>query len=202
MTRSALIASIWSCLFLAVTATAQIPAGSAGATSMKAAGLASRESPHGAQAAGTRGASAPKMISYYGRRLAGRKTASGERYDPAALTMAHRTLPFGTRVRVTNIRNGRSVILRVNDRGPHKRGRAADVSLAAARKLKMIKPGVIRARLEVVSRPRASQKRARAAKPAHGKRAPVKHAHGEQSHDSLMHDTQTRGKQGAWLSEK
>ncbi len=197
MTRSALIASIWSCLFLAVTASAQMPAGSADATSTKAAGSASRESPHGAQATGTRGASALKMISYYGRRLAGRKTASGERYDPAALTMAHRTLPFGTRVRVTNIRNGRSVILRVNDRGPYKHGRAADVSLAAARKLQMIKPGVIRARLEVVSRPRPSQQRTRAAKPAHSKPAQVKRTRGEPSHGG-----QASGEQGAKVSEK
>lgn len=65
----------------------------------------------------------------------GGKTASGERSDPNALTAAHRTLPFGTQVRVTNNRNGRSVVVRVNDRGPFIRGRVIDVTPAAARQL-------------------------------------------------------------------
>ena len=89
-------------------------------------------------------------ITWYGKRFAGRKTASGERFDPEAMTMAHRTLPFGTRVRVTNLRNGESVILRVNDRMPARPGRIADVSEGAARRLGMIESGVIEARLEVL----------------------------------------------------
>jgi rare lipoprotein A len=89
-------------------------------------------------------------ITYYGKRFAGRKTASGERFDPEAMTMAHRTLPFGTRVRVTNLRNGESVILRVNDRMPPGKGRIADVSEGAARRLGMIEAGVVEARLEVL----------------------------------------------------
>ena len=92
-------------------------------------------------------------VSLYGVNFAGKATASGERFDPAALTMAHRTLPFGTRVRITNLSNQRSVEVRVNDRGPAVRGRIADVSLAAARKLGMTDDGVIDATLEVIGSP-------------------------------------------------
>ncbi|HUH93680.1 MAG TPA: septal ring lytic transglycosylase RlpA family protein [Casimicrobiaceae bacterium] len=92
-------------------------------------------------------------VSLYGAGFAGKKTASGERFDPAALTMAHRTPPFGTRVRVTNLENHRSVEVRVNDRGPAVRDRIADVSLAAARKLGMTNDGVIEAALEVIEFP-------------------------------------------------
>lgn len=69
------------------------------------------------------------------------KTASGERMNPAAMTAAHRTLPFGTKVRVTNNRNGRSVVVRINDRGPFVRGRVIDVSKAAARSLGFVGAG-------------------------------------------------------------
>jgi rare lipoprotein A len=89
-------------------------------------------------------------IAYYGRKFAGRRTASGERFDPEAMTMAHRTLPFGTRVRVTNLENGKSVIVRVNDRGPSTQGRIGDVSQAAAEQLEMVQAGVVDARLEVL----------------------------------------------------
>jgi rare lipoprotein A len=92
-------------------------------------------------------------VSLYGVNFAGKTTASGERFDPGALTMAHRTLPFGTRVRVTNLSNLRSVEVRVNDRGPAVRGRIADVSLAAARRLGMTDDGVVDATLEVIGSP-------------------------------------------------
>lgn len=88
------------------------------------------------------------QISWYGERFAGRPTASGERFEPSALTMAHRQLPFGTQVRVTNPANGASVVLRVNDRGPFVGGRVADVSYGAARRLGMVEQGVITAHLE------------------------------------------------------
>jgi rare lipoprotein A len=78
-----------------------------------------------------------EIASYYGQELAGRRTASGERFNPSAMTAAHRTLPFGTRVRVTNSRNGRSVIVRINDRGPFVKGRAIDLSHGAARAIGM-----------------------------------------------------------------
>ena len=89
-------------------------------------------------------------ISMYGDGFAGRKTASGEPFDPAALTMAHRTMAFGTRVRVTNLENRRSVEVVVNDRGPFVRGRIADLSEAAARRIGMVSDGVVEALLEVV----------------------------------------------------
>jgi len=92
-------------------------------------------------------------ISLYGAEFAGKATASGERFDPEALTMAHRTLPFGTLVRVTNVENDRSVEVKVNDRGPAVSSRIADLSLAAARKIGMVKDGVVEAILEVVTIP-------------------------------------------------
>lgn len=98
-------------------------------------------------------------IAWYGGRFAGRKTASGERFDPTAMTMAHKTLPFGTRVKVTNPKNGRSVVLRVNDRGPTTPDRIADVSRAAAHRLGMLRSGVIEGRLEVVAEAKAPAKK-------------------------------------------
>ena len=97
-------------------------------------------------------------LAWYGRTFAGRRTASGEPYNPDAFTMAHRSLPFGTRVRVTDPASKRSVVLRVNDRGPTRPDRIADVSLAAAKRLGMIRAGVIDAQLSVLST-RASAKR-------------------------------------------
>ena len=81
------------------------------------------------------------MASYYGDELAGNRTASGERFDPDELTAAHRTLAFGSRVRVTNMANGKSVVVHINDRGPFSRGRVIDVSHAAAREIGMHRSG-------------------------------------------------------------
>ena len=86
----------------------------------------------------------------YGNDLAGRKTASGDLFDPKALTMAHRSLPFGTRVRVTNLKNQRSVEVVVNDRGPFASGRIADLSEAAARRIGMVSDGVVEALLDIL----------------------------------------------------
>ena len=91
--------------------------------------------------------------SFYAHRFHGRSTASGERYDETKMTAAHRTLPFGTRVRVTNLENGKAVTLRVNDRGPHRKGRVIDVSYKAAKRLGFVRDGVTRVRVEVASRP-------------------------------------------------
>ena len=88
--------------------------------------------------------------SWYGDVHQGKKTASGEIYDMHTLTAAHRTLPFGTRVRVTNIDNGRSVVVRVNDRGPFAHGRLIDVSHAAARELGVLGAGLFTVRLEIL----------------------------------------------------
>lgn len=79
--------------------------------------------------------------SYYADRFAGKRTANGELYDPEAFTAAHRSLPFGTHVRVTDMASGRSVIVRVNDRGPWSNGRVIDISRAAARALDLIRRG-------------------------------------------------------------
>ena len=99
------------------------------------------------------------MATWYGH---GQMTASGEPFDPRALTAAHRTLPFGTRVRVTHERSGKSVVVRINDRGPFgKKKRVIDVSKAAAQRLGMIDEGVAPVRLEIVSRPPAKARRAK-----------------------------------------
>ena len=90
------------------------------------------------------------MASYYGNELAGNRTASGERFDPGQLTAAHRTLPFGSMVRVTNTSNGDSVIVRINDRGPFSRGRVIDVSQAAAREIGMHRSGTERVKLALL----------------------------------------------------
>ncbi|MEX8520746.1 MAG: septal ring lytic transglycosylase RlpA family protein [Leptothrix sp. (in: b-proteobacteria)] len=88
-------------------------------------------------------------VSYYAQRHKGHRTANGERYNPTALTMAHRTLPMGSEVRVTNLRNHRSVVVRVNDRGPYARGYIADLSLAAAKQLNMLHAGIVDAELQL-----------------------------------------------------
>ena len=77
------------------------------------------------------------LASWYGPGFGGHRTASGERFNTAALTAAHRYFPFGTRVRVTNRRNGRSVVVRINDRGPFAAGRVIDLSYAASRAIGM-----------------------------------------------------------------
>jgi rare lipoprotein A len=79
------------------------------------------------------------------------KTASGERCDPGALTAAHRTLPFGTKVRVENLKNGRSVVVRINDRGPFVGGRIIDLTKAAAAKLGFLKAGTAPVKLTILS---------------------------------------------------
>jgi rare lipoprotein A (peptidoglycan hydrolase) len=88
--------------------------------------------------------------SYYGEELAGRPTASGETFDPNKLTAAHRTLPLGTRLRVTNTRNGESVVVRVNDRGPFAKHRVLDLSKGAARQIGMLRSGTARVEIELL----------------------------------------------------
>jgi len=90
--------------------------------------------------------------SWYGTQHHGKRTASGEPFDQHALTAAHRTLPFGTRVKVTNLNNQRSVVVRINDRGPFRRGRVIDLSRAAAEQLDLIRTGVAPVRLEPLGR--------------------------------------------------
>ena len=86
--------------------------------------------------------------SYYADSLDGNPTASGEPYDRQAMTAAHRTLPFGTMVKVTNLTNDQSVVIRINDRGPHTKNRIIDVSRAAAEKLGLLESGTATVRIE------------------------------------------------------
>ena len=88
------------------------------------------------------------MGSYYGPEFHGKRTASGERFNQNGMTAAHKTLAFGSRLRVTNVSNGKSVVVRVNDRGPFIRGRIVDVSTIAARQLGMVGRGVARVRIQ------------------------------------------------------
>ena len=96
--------------------------------------------PHGYHAEG--------QASYYGARHHGNKTASGERFDQNALTAAHRSLPFGSRVQVTNLRNDKTVVVRINDRGPYAKKRIIDLSQKAAEQLDMLRDGVVPVRVE------------------------------------------------------
>lgn len=94
------------------------------------------------------------LASFYGPGFHGERTASGERFDQGKMTAAHRTLPLGTRVRVTNLENGQSVILLINDRGPYgrnyRKGTIIDVSKGAAHRLEFISDGLTRVRFEVL----------------------------------------------------
>lgn len=96
------------------------------------------------------------MASWYGGKFHGRTTASGERFNKYEFTAAHRKLPFGTILRVTNLRNGKEVYVKINDRGPFVKGRILDLSLASAEALHFNRRGVIRVKIELVSLPAGS----------------------------------------------
>ena len=101
------------------------------------------------------GRSETGLASWYGEQHQGRATASGEIFDSARFTAAHRTLPLGTRLRVTNLENGRTIRVRVNDRGPYVAGRVLDLSQAAAGALGMVEEGVVWVQLDVIDPPDA-----------------------------------------------
>lgn len=90
------------------------------------------------------------VASYYADEFHGKLTSNGETFDMDGLTAAHRTFPFGTKVRVTNLENNKSVIVRVNDRGPFKEGRIIDLSRGAAKEIDLIRTGTARVKLEVL----------------------------------------------------
>ena len=92
------------------------------------------------------------MASFYSTKFNCRRTASGEKFNNGALTAAHLSLPFGSLVKVTNMRNGRTVVVRINDRGPHVKGRIIDLSKAAAKKIGIGHAGTARVRLEVLKK--------------------------------------------------
>ena len=99
------------------------------------------------------------IAAVYSTRFAGRKTASGARYNPNAMTAAHNTLAFGTRVKVTGVKSKRSAVVVITDRGPTTAGRIIDLSSAAARKIGMSRPGLRQVTLEVLSQPSAKAKK-------------------------------------------
>lgn len=90
------------------------------------------------------------VASYYAHDFHGKLTSNGETFDMNALTAAHRTFPFGTKIRVTNLENNLAVMVRVNDRGPFKEGRMIDLSLGAAKEINLVKTGTARVKLEVL----------------------------------------------------
>lgn len=108
------------------------------------------------QARGGSGQSQEGFASYYHDSFHGRKTASGQRYNKHRLTAAHRTLPLGTKIRVTNAKTGKSIVVKVNDRGPYARGRILDLSKEAASELGMVKRGIAKVELKVLSLPSGS----------------------------------------------
>ncbi|WP_413560267.1 septal ring lytic transglycosylase RlpA family protein [Bdellovibrio sp. HCB209] len=99
------------------------------------------------------GSVAKGKASWYGESHQGNRTASGEKFDMNELTAAHRSLPMGSKVKVTSVSSGKSVIVRINDRGPFSKGRIIDISEAAAKQLGMIQKGVDQVKMEVVSIP-------------------------------------------------
>ena len=140
-------------IVLASFAQAQSAGTTAPAASTAAAATPARAAPADAGAA-------QGKVAFYGRKFAGRKTASGERFDPNAMTMAHKTLPFGTLVRVTNLNNKRSVVVRVNDRGPTQPDRIGDLSAAAAQRIGMTRSGVVEAGFETIGKGNSPRRRA------------------------------------------
>ena len=91
------------------------------------------------------------VAAYYSNRFNGRKTASGQRFNNGAMTAAHNTLPFGTRVKITNVKNNRSVVVRITDRGPTTPGRSFDLTRAAASKLGYVRAGLTDVKAEIVA---------------------------------------------------
>ena len=92
------------------------------------------------------------VASFYGKKFHGRKTANGERFSMWAMTAAHKTIPFNTKVKVTNLENNKSIVVRINDYGPFSKGRIIDLSRGAAAKIGMIESGTAKVRLDIVGR--------------------------------------------------
>lgn len=90
------------------------------------------------------------LASYYGKKFNGKKTANGEKFNMNEFTAAHRTLPFNSLVKVTNLKNGKSVVVRVNDRGPGSKSRIIDLSKGAAEKIGMISNGIVKVKIELI----------------------------------------------------
>ena len=141
--------------------TGLLPGGAASAATFLLAACAGHPGPVPMQSVAT-GWQEEGEASWYGPGFHGRQTASGEVYDMEAMTAAHRELPFGSRVRVVNLDNGRETRVRINDRGPFARGRVLDLSRAAARDIDMLGSGTARVRIEVLEGVAEPVNRARA----------------------------------------
>ncbi len=145
------LAASSAALILALTPLAQAQTAAAPASAPAVAAPAPAAAPSAAAPAKATSADVSEgKVAHYGRKFNGRKTASGERFNSGAMTMAHKTLPFGTLVKVTNVKNNRSVVVRVNDRGPSTPDRVGDLTTAAGKKIRMTRSGVVDAKLEVV----------------------------------------------------
>ena len=120
-------------------------------TILQIAALALTALPVLAQAGDNRTELGTGMASYYGKEFFGSRTANGERFDPGDFTAAHRTAAFGSRIAVTNLANGKEVVVRVNDRGPWGHGRIIDISYAAAKQIGMHRTGTARVKLELLN---------------------------------------------------
>ncbi len=145
------LAASSAALILALTPLAQAQTAAAPASAPAVAAPAPAAAPSAAAPAKATGGDVSEgKVAHYGRKFNGRKTASGERFNSGAMTMAHKTLPFGTLVKVTNLKNNRSVVVRVNDRGPSTPDRVGDLTTAAGKKIRMTRSGVVDAKLEVV----------------------------------------------------
>lgn len=137
--------------FAQTPAPAPAPAAAAPATApAPAPAAAPKAEEKKAPAAATAGDVTTGKAAWYGKKFNGRKTASGQRFNASLLTAASNTLPFGTLVKVTNLKNKKSVTVRINDRGPQQADRIIDVTRAAAARLGMLKSGVVEAELKVV----------------------------------------------------
>lgn len=136
---------------IALSVLALIAGASLAQSPQPAAGEAATQPAASAAPAAANASTEEGLAAVYSDRLAGHTTASGKKYDPNKLTAAHKTLPFGTRVKVTNSKNGRSVELRINDRGPHQPDRMLDISRRAARALGISRFGMAKVTLEVLN---------------------------------------------------
>lgn len=149
-------------------APAPVPAAAPAPAAVPAAAPAAKVEEKKAVSAAAVGDTTTGKAVWYGKKFNGRKTASGQRYNAAALTAASNTLPFGTLVKVTNVKNKKSVTVRINDRGPKQADRIIDLSRAAAARLGMLKQGTADVELKVVGQAKGKGGKAKAAK---GKRA-------------------------------
>jgi rare lipoprotein A len=167
-TSSLLTAALATSVALAQTAAPATPATPAPTAPAAAPSVAPAAAPKAevkaAAAAGDHAMSG--KVAYYGAKFNGRKTASGERFNANAMTMAHKTLPFGTMVRVTNVKTKKSVVVRVNDRGPSTPDRMGDLTRAAAAKVGAIKAGFAEVTLTKVGKSGKATKGKKAAKKA------------------------------------